>query len=189
MASMETCVALLRGINVSGLRQIRMADLQQSFAAMGFTGIRTYLQSGNVVFDAPHSDTAAMAAEISARIEADFAHQVAVLVITARQLQAIEQANPLQPVPTDEQEKLFHATFLYQPVSPEKFAHISLPLQANESAHCGMQVLYLYCPGGYGKTKLNNTFFEKKLGMPATTRNWRSVRAILALCDLPKSSE
>ena len=65
------------------------------------------------------------------------------------------------------------------------FDKLKLPAQAGEQAVAAGRVIYLYCPNGYGRTKLNNTFFEKALGVPATTRNWRTVLALQALCAEP----
>jgi uncharacterized protein (DUF1697 family) len=183
-ARMNTFIILLRGINVSGLRQIRMADLQASLARAGFTAIHTYLQSGNVVLDADYApnETGKLAETIAALILSDFCHQVETLVLSSQDYRQLATNNPLNPPIDDEAAKLYHATFLFQNVTANKFASLTLPTQEGEQAMLGKKVVYLHCPHGYGKTSLNNTWFEKKLGVNATTRNWRSVRSILALC-------
>ena len=116
---MTSCIALLRGINVSGQKAIRMAGLQASLSALGLADVRTYLQSGNVVFSADKADVGRLAAAIRARIAQDFGHDVAVLVMTAAQLDQIANANPLWPKGGGD-EKLFHCTFLFEPVAASR---------------------------------------------------------------------
>ncbi len=178
---MTTFVALLRGINVSGRNLIRMVDLQRSFAALKLDDVRTYLQSGNVVFTAGRTDTDKLAAAIRDRIADDLLHHADVLVLPAKELATIASSNPLWPRP-GAGETLFHATFLFQPVSQNIFRKLELPARAGEQVALVGQAILLFCPHGYGKTKLNNGFFEKALGIPATTRNWRTVLALRDLC-------
>ena len=178
---MTTYVALLRGINVSGKNSIRMPDLQSSFSGLGLEGVRTYLQSGNVVFRAGQSDVVTLAAAIEARITQDFGHVVPVLVMSAKDLDLVANSNPLWPKRGGE-EKLFHCTFLFQPVSQNSFQTLKLPAAVGERAVLVGSAVLLHCPYGYGKTKLNNSFFERALGVPATTRNWRTVLALQELC-------
>lgn len=178
---MATYVALLRGINVSGKNSIRMPALEESFAGLGFADVRTYLQSGNVVFRAGQSDEGALAATIHARIAEDFGHAVPVLVMSAKELGLIADSNPLWPKSGGD-EKLFHCTFLFQPVSARCFQALKLPAADGERAVLVGKVILLHCPHGYGRTKLNNNFFERALGVPASTRNWRTVLALQELC-------
>lgn len=178
---MTTFVALLRGINVSGQKSIRMVDLRNSLVALGFTKVGSYLQSGNLVFDASRGDPRKLASAIKARIANDFGHEVEVLALPARELDVVASSNPLLPR-RGADEKLFHGTFLFQPVSKADFQKLKLPAQTGERAVLIGQVVLLHCPHGYGRTKLNNAFFEKGLKVNATTRNWRTILALQALC-------
>ncbi|WDT75962.1 MAG: DUF1697 domain-containing protein [Candidatus Manganitrophus sp.] len=178
---MLTFVALLRGINVSGRKKIQMADLQKSFETLGFDGVRSYLQSGNVIFRSRRTDAKKLASDIKARIGKDFGHDVDVLVLSAQEINRVAGSNSLFPR-LGKDATLFHATFLFQPVSKADFEKLNLPAQPGEQAVLIGQVVLLFCPHGYGRTKLNNSFFEKKLGAPATTRNWRTVLALQELC-------
>src|SRR5258706_14837565 len=178
---MTTFVALLRGINVLGRKGIRIADLKESLAALGHREATAYLQSGNVVFDASRASPKKLASAITARIAEDFRYQVEVLVMPSRTLDRIVDANPLRPS-IGAGQKLFHCTFLFGPVAESDFGAIDLPAQTGEQARLVGQAVFLYCPHGYGKTKLNNAFFEKTLRVPATTRNWRTVLALQKLC-------
>ncbi len=181
---MTTCVALLRAINVSGKNAIRMAELQQVCADLGLKGVRSYLQSGNLVFRTSRSDAAKLAGAIKAGIARGTGHDVAVLVMPAEEFNAVADSNPLRPQSGGE-ERMFHATFLFHPVSKRSFEALKLPLAPGESALLACQVVLLHCPHGYGRTKLNNGYFEKALGVPATTRNWRTVLALQQLCKAP----
>jgi uncharacterized protein (DUF1697 family) len=180
---MTTFVALLRGINVAGQKRIRMAELQKSCEALGLNQVRTYLQSGNIVFRASQSDPRKLAMTLRKRIAKDFGHDVEVLDLPAKDLNRVAKSNPLRPRSGDD-ETLFHATFLFEPVSVNRFQNLTLPAQSGEQAALVGQVVFLHCPHGYGRTKLNNAYFEKALGVPATTRNWRTVLALQDLCNM-----
>ena len=179
---MTSYVALLRGINVSGRNAIRMSALRDSIARLGFRDVRTYLQSGNIVFRTDSTDTATLAAAIKTQIVQDFGHEVPVLVLSTEDLALIANSNPLGPKSGGE-ETLFHCTFLFQPVAPDIFQALKLPTHDGERAVLVERAVFLHCPHGYGKTKLNNSYFERTLGVPATTRNWRTVLALQAACS------
>ena len=179
---MPTYICLLRGINVSGQKRIRMAEWKASLEALDIEDVQTYLQSGNAVFRAAATAPEAAASAVKAGIAKDFGFDVEVLVLSRSEIDRIADANPLFPrLGTDK--TLFHATFLFQPVSKGDVEKLKLPAQAGEKVVGAGRVIYLYCPHGYGRTKLNNTFFEKALGVPATTRNWRTVLALKSLCS------
>ena len=177
---MTTYLALLRGINVSGQNLMPMAKLQQSLSGLGFEKIKTYLQSGNVIFDAKKSAETSLAEVITNRIKQDFGYDVPVLVLTHAALTKIAHANPLWPTVGGD-EKLFHCTFLFQAVTPQTFQSLTLPAAEGERAVLVGQTVLLHCPHGYGKTKLNNNYFERTLKVPATTRNWRTVLQLQVL--------
>jgi uncharacterized protein (DUF1697 family) len=179
---MTTYVALLRGVNVSGKKPLRMAELQVSCLALGLQNVRTYLQSGNLVFDTKQTDTRKLASILTAMIAKKFKHDVDVLVLSARALNRIAATNPLRPPSSGDAQTHFHATFLFEPTPAYRFGKLTLPARPNEKAALKGQVVLLYCPNGYGKTKLNNNFFERALRVVATTRNWRTVVALRNLC-------
>ena len=181
---MKTYVALLRGINVSGQKPIRMTDLQRSCERLGLDNVRTYLQSGNIVFSADGAPLVKLAATLRARVARDFGHDLEILVLAASELARIAQSNPLRPRSVDDQ-KFYHATFLFGAVAVSRFKGLALPARPGEKAVLVRQVIFLHCPHGYGTTKLNNGYFEKALGVAATTRNWRTVVALRDLCTMP----
>jgi uncharacterized protein (DUF1697 family) len=176
---MTTFLALLRAVNVSGQNRISMAELRRALGGLGLTGVETYLQSGNVVFDAEGDDAAKQAAAIHGSIEREFGHDVPVLVVTAAELMLVAAANPF--VASGADEKALHVTFLFAPADADGFAGRELPAQTGEHAERAGPVIYLDLPHGYGRTKLNNAWFERALGTPATTRNWRTVLALVQM--------
>lgn len=178
---MTPYIALLRGINVSGQNPIAMGRLKESFSGLGFADVTTYLQSGNIVFNSAASNESKLAISIHDRIFQAFGFDVPVLVMSAGKIGEIANSNPLW-LQTGGDEKLFHCTFLFQPVSPASFQSFDIPAVAGEQAVLKNNAVLLYCPHGYGKTKLNNNYFERKLGVKASTRNWRTVLALQALC-------
>ncbi|MGH8737690.1 MAG: DUF1697 domain-containing protein [Burkholderiales bacterium] len=178
---MSAFVALLRGVNVAGRKRMGMEALRTSFEALALTDVVSYLQSGNLVFSSSQEDSHALADALEARLLADFGHEVNVLVLPAKEFDEIVGANPLSPH-AEKAGSQYHATFLFRHVPETLFGEQQLPLQEGEKAALVGRVVYLYCPNGYAKSGLSNAYFEKALGARATTRNWRSVRALQALC-------
>ena len=185
--AMATYVALLRGINVSGHNPIAMKDLKALFEGLPAEEVTTYLQSGNVVFRSAAAgpgeppDADALAEDVGAQIAAQLGLKVAVLVRPAEEFTQVVAANPF--LTADRDWSGLHLTFLAQPPDPARVAALeAAPVAAGPDAfRLGEREVYLYCPGGYGRTKLNNAFFEKKLALAATTRNWRTVTTLADL--------
>jgi uncharacterized protein (DUF1697 family) len=176
---MMTFVALLRAVNVSGQNRIPMAELRRALGGLGLAGVDTYLQSGNVVFDAQGDDPGEHAAAIHGLIEREFGHDVRVLVLTAAELARAAAENPF--VSSAAHDKALHVTFLFAPADADGFGGRDLPAQEGERAQRAGPVVYLCLPHGYGRTKLNNAYFERVLLTSATTRNWRTVLSLVAM--------
>lgn len=174
---MHTYVSMIRGINVGGNRPLRMDALKGIHESLGFRKVRTYLQSGNAVFEAPGPDAARHAAALERRILRDCGFEVAVAVRSSGQMTAVLGANPLVGRASVDPQFL-HATFLVRHPGKASLAGAKVPLAAGEAAVLDGDVVYLYCPHGYGVTKINNAFFERALSVAATTRNWRTVTAL-----------
>jgi uncharacterized protein (DUF1697 family) len=178
---MTTYVALLRGANVGG-RSVGMAPLRTGLEALGLTDVGTYLQSGNAVFGAEAADPRTFAAAIRDRIAADFGFDVGVLVLTAAEMREVAGANPFLADgagPVDERH--LYATFLFRHPSDTGLGRLDLPAVAGERAVLVGSVIYLLLPFGYGRTKLSNAYFERKIESAATTRNWRTVLALAGM--------
>ena len=173
-------IALLRGINVSGHKIMRMEALRACFEGLGFQKVRTYVQSGNVVFEAGKELAGELSNKIGKCILSEFGFPVSIVVRTAEEMENVVRDNPFLKEPGIDHSKL-HVTFL-SAAAPNSAAKDLKPLALNsEQYRIKGREIYLYCPEGYGRTKLSNNAIEKKLGLEATTRNWKSVNALLAL--------
>jgi uncharacterized protein (DUF1697 family) len=166
-------VALLRGVNVGGRAKVSMEALRGLFVDMGHTDVASYVQSGNIAFRTTRSDQASLRTSLETKISADLGVDVTVLIRSGRELATVLEKNPFSGR-TDDPTKL-HVTFLAE--RPAAALVADLPAGrggADEFSVAGREI-YLFCPGGYGETKLNNAFFEKRLATRATTRNWKTV--------------
>jgi uncharacterized protein (DUF1697 family) len=169
---MTTYVALLRGVNVGG-RKVVMDDLRRLFADLGHSDVTTYLQSGNVVFRSAVGQPGRLAGDIEERIAENLAVTVTVLLRTRADLDRVVAGSPFTG-PAADLTKL-HVTFLAELPDPDRLARLQPSTgEPDEFSVAGCEV-YLRCPNGYGRTKLNNAFFERRLGVAATTRNWNTV--------------
>jgi len=177
---MAEFISLLRGINVSGQKSIRMPELKNLYESLGFTEVRTYLQSGNVIFAPAGPDPDEMAATIRTGIQRDFGFDVTVFVRDADDFQWLLDKNPFLHGRSEDPTKL-HVTFLSEPPAQEKLDSLVKPASGNDEFVIIGRDVFLFCPDGYGRTKLSNTFLERKLGLPATTRNWNTVNALLQM--------
>jgi uncharacterized protein (DUF1697 family) len=165
-------VAMLRGVNVGG-KIVSMERLRDSLAGLGFENVRTYIQSGNVVFN-----VAGVSSDLSKRIEntifQGFHLPVSVILRTSTEMKSVIGRNPYAGEPGIDQSRL-HVTFLSTaPARGALKALAEIPAGTDTFRHSGKEI-YLYCPTGYGKTKLSNNMIEKVLATRATTRNWNTV--------------
>jgi len=178
---MTTFVAMLRGVNVGARNKIKMADLEALFVGLGHTAVVTYIQSGNVVFKGRSKSSTTAARGIEARITRDLGLDVRVLVRTHEELGKVARANPFLKSGADGAR--LHVTFLADKPDAELLRAVSaFDAGIDEFRVVGREV-YLHCPNGYGNTKINNGFFEKRLQAIATTRNWNTVTKLLDLAS------
>jgi uncharacterized protein (DUF1697 family) len=177
---MTRYVALLRGINVSGQMLIQMEDLRSWVTEIpGITNVVTYVQSGNVLFDAPVDDGKSLAKKLEQHLETKLGHKVDVLLRLFSEISDIVANNPLTTVKTEEKNRLY-VTFLSE--VPAFDVRGSLGVYSNDAEYARVvnREVYVYSHN-YGKTCFSNTFIEKKLGVKATTRNWTTVNKLLDL--------
>jgi uncharacterized protein (DUF1697 family) len=170
----ETYFALLRGINVSGSNLIKMDALKKSMESLGFLNVRTYIQSGNILFDFENAAILNLAKVITEKIAQDFGLQVPVLVKTIDEWEIAINENPFLPEHAQSIE-LLHLTFLDNHPDESLVQKILSVQCGNDQWMIIKDRIYLHCPQGYGNTKFTNTFFENKLKVRATTRNWKTV--------------
>ncbi|MGK5738594.1 DUF1697 domain-containing protein [Micromonospora sp. URMC 103] len=176
---MTRYVALLRGVNVGTTARIAMADLRRIVTALGHEDVRTYLQSGNVVFGSGVRDAERLAAGIARAIADELGLTVPVLVRSAREMAALAGGNPYADR-EDDPTKLLVA-FLATAPEPSRVAALTVPGGETAAFTVTGREVYLHHPDGYGRSKFSNAYLEKKLGVVSTTRNWKSVRALADL--------
>jgi uncharacterized protein (DUF1697 family) len=173
-----TYLAMLRGINVGGHAKVPMAELRATFLDLGYDDVATYIQSGNVLFGA--SDGAATVhAAVEAALESRFGLALAVVLRSRAQLGAVVKANPLTRAGRDPAK--LHVTFLSAPPPSSRVNALDPRGFLPDEFEVSGREVYLHCPDGYGRTKLNNTFLERKLGGPATTRSWKTVMTLVQM--------
>jgi uncharacterized protein (DUF1697 family) len=160
-------------VNVGTGRKVPMAELRGLLGELGHTDVATYVQSGNVVFTGGGT-AAAVASALEAAIAERFGLDVRVLLRTRAQLAAVVKGNPFHDDP-----KTLHVMFLE--ATPRAAAVKAIdpePFRPDEFAVKGREI-YLHLPNGMGRTKINNAFFERKLALAGTGRNWRTVTTLL----------
>lgn len=178
---MQTYISILRGINVSGQKKILMKDLKGLYAGLGFKDVTTYIQSGNIIFkaDKKYSDWK-LSKMIESAIHQKYHFTVPVIIRSIEELEKVLNSNPFFKSASAEIESLY-VTFLEDfPEKKHSEETINFPTSHDKFIISGKEI-FLYVPSGYGETKLSNSFFEKKLHVTATTRNWKTVNKLAEL--------
>lgn len=181
---MKTYIALLRGINVSGKNKIKMTELKSLFVDLGYHDVLTYIQSGNLIFKSSIKEAILIEDTIISAILKRFGYAIKVLILNKDELTALFNSNPfLAKDPTMDISKL-HVTLLNKEPDFVGMPHIKIIVSTIDDEFEQIEnTIYLYCPNGYGNTKLNNNFFEKKLNTDATTRNWKTITKLVELSN------
>ncbi len=175
---METYISILRGINVGGKNVIKMDALKQICASLNFKNVQTYIQSGNIIFQAKINDTSKISNLISTTIKRVFELQVPVITVTVKELQAIITLNPFVKNKVIDTAFL-HITFLANQPLEENIPSLKNVVLKQDKFEIINKAIYLYCPDSYSNSKLTNNFFETKLAITATTRNWKTANELL----------
>lgn len=179
----STYVALLRGINLGGKNKLPMKDLVAILERAGCVRVRSYIQSGNVVFEAEPELAAGLAARVSAEIEKRFRLRVPVMLRTARELRAVARKNPLLEAGASVES--LHVIFLAADPGKSRAAALDPDRSPPDTFIVRGREIYVSCPNGVGKSKLTNAWFDAKLGTVSTGRNWRTVLKLVEMCDEP----
>jgi uncharacterized protein (DUF1697 family) len=172
-------VALLRGINVAGHNRMAMADLRDLHEALGHRDVRTHIQSGNVIFD-DDGDQVALGDAIEGAIRERFGLDIPVTLRSPAELRSIVAASPYRALAADDPLRVAIAFFKAAPdpalagaVDPDTHHPDVFTLTGRE--------IHLHCPNGFGRSKLNNAWLEKQLGVVSTIRNWKTIAALIDL--------
>jgi uncharacterized protein (DUF1697 family) len=175
----EKHAALLRGINVGGKNALPMKDLAAMFSGVGCADVKTYIQSGNVVFSAPAPLAQRLPSLIAGQIEKKFKLEVPVLLRTHAELAAVARSNPFL-TPGQEIERLM-VMFLATSPAPSAVASLDPARSPPDEFALRGREIYMRCPNGFGKSKLSNAYFDSKLSTISTGRNWRTVLTLLEM--------
>src|ERR1700678_841841 len=149
-----------------------MQDLVRMFANAGCTDVRTYIQSGNVIFEKP-AGADKLATVIAGNIEKRFGFRIPVILRTSEQLRNALRGNPFLAAGADPKKLYLH--FLAHPPNAGAMAGVDLAGSAPDAFHVRGQEIYLHLPNGMGRTKLTNAYFDSKLSTTCTARNWATV--------------
>ncbi|MCV9388873.1 DUF1697 domain-containing protein [Reichenbachiella ulvae] len=172
---MKKYIALLRGINVSGQKKIKMAELKETLASAGLQNVQTYIQSGNVIFESEESSEEA-ANRIEGAIYKAYNFDVPTLVFEQNYLQNVIDQNPFLSK-VDDPKKLY-AIFLYDDLTQEGLDRLASAELGGDEYAIVDGVVYTCYHNGMGKAKMDINFIEKKLMVRATSRNWRTVNLL-----------
>lgn len=179
---MTTYIAILRGINVSGHKPIKMEALRVSCEELGFKKVKTYIQSGNIVFQFKKIKPSELESILASKIKVSFGFDVPVIVKEAEEVYTVLKTNPFLTKRKEDITKL-HVTFLNQEPDKSLIDKIKVGQYASDEFIVIGKTIYLFCPNGYGNTKLNNSFFENKLKVIATTRNWKTITELVNVSE------
>ena len=175
---MNTYIALFRGINVGGKNILPMKGLVEILEDMGSEDIKTYIQSGNVVFRIKQGKTNKIAEEISLKILENYSFEPKVLLLESDDLHAAIDNNPFDT----KDGKVLHFFFLASdPESPD-LEHLGAIKSDSEEFKLVKNIFYLYAPDGIGRSKLAAKV-EQRLGVPVTARNWNTIFKLISIVD------
>lgn len=170
---MKTFIILLRGINVSGKNKLPMIDLRNLLNELGFKNVKTYIQSGNIILES-EIEKREISELITQEINKRFGYHVPAIVKTKDELKHAVESYPF----SKENEKIVGFAFLEKIT---EIQNIEIKNIGSDEYTIDNDVVYFYCPNGFGKSKLTNNLFEKKLNVTATTRNLRTTLKLIEL--------
>jgi uncharacterized protein (DUF1697 family) len=178
---MPIYIALLRGINVGGHKKIKMDQLRASLEAMGLEQVKTYIQSGNVVFKSVKVPPSALSRKIEAKILSDFGHSVSVITRTADELNRAISDNPFLKDNKIDPEKL-HVMFLSGVPDSSALEKLKSLTTAPDQFRCVGKELHFCLPNGVAESVLMKKPVDRILALVTTTRNWRTVNTLRQMC-------
>jgi uncharacterized protein (DUF1697 family) len=181
-ANLTVYVAMLRGVNVGG-NSLKMDWLREACAGLGLQDVRTYVQSGNIVFSS-RLGAEKLATILKATIDAQTRLPVPVVIRSVSEMAKIVAGNPFLKQKGVDPTKL-HVTFLAKASSKPALEKLDALAGTRDEYRLVGREIYLHCPINYGETKLSNTAIEKALSVGATTRNWKTVTVLCEMAAAP----
>ena len=179
---MTTEVAFLRAVNVAGHASLKMTALRRVFESAGCTNVRTYIQSGNVIFDAPRATSAAIRQRIGRGLDKLVGEEVAVAYRTLRELLRAADAAPFASLEEKGDIKLYVGFLIARPRKAPTLP-LSFPKDGLELTQLARREVFVVSRKVKGRYGFPNNLIEKELDVPATTRNWNTVKKIIALAS------
>ena len=170
-------VALLRGVNVGPHKRIKMEKLRASCEALGFKKVKTYIQSGNVVFQAAKLSSAAATKKLEAQIVKDFGFRADVVARSAEEMKEIVKGNPLLKEPGIDTSRL-HVVFLADAPAPAAVKKLEAVTLAPDKVRCRGKEIYFYFPNGVSGSSIWKQNLDRLLSVSGTMRNWNTVNAL-----------
>jgi len=177
---MKTYIALLRGINVSGQKLIKMEMLRTVLKELDYHNIRTYIQSGNILFDYKSDDTKVLEQQITDHIEKHFGFQVPVVIVTLDYLKSVVKENPYNKHSITDPAQPYVAFLSEVPVKEGIETLKSVDFGEDQYTINSKSIYLLYAKSA-GNSKLSNTVIENKLKVKSTIRNWKTVQKLIEL--------
>jgi uncharacterized protein (DUF1697 family) len=174
-----TYLALLRGVNVGGKNLLPMKDLVVMCSEAGCEDVRSYIQSGNIIFRASPRIAAGLSGRIATQIATRFGYRTPVVLRTAEQLGDVISSNPF--LKAGAAEDALHVLFLADLPSPLSIDKLDPERSRPDTFFVRGQEIYLQLPNGAGRSKLTNAYFDSKLTTTSTGRNWRTVTKLFEL--------
>ena len=181
---MATWIGLLRGINVGGNNILPMAALKKDLESLKLNNVRTYIQSGNFVFESYSKTASSLSGKITRRIEEQHGFRPKLLILNHKELMAAVQFNPFPKAVSDP--KTLHFAFLAKPSINPNTKALDESKSPTESYKLTDRVFYLHAPDGIGRSKLAANV-EKHLGVVTTARNFRTVSKLLSMATQDES--
>lgn len=178
---MKTHIALLRGINVSGQKLIKMELLREALKELEFENVSTYIQSGNIIFQTKIIDAVKLEKMIAELIAKHFGFDVSVIVVTPDDLKSVIKNNPFADEPIEEPQP--YVAFLSEKPADSNIEALKNVDFQNDRYAILEKTMYLHYANGAGTTKLSNAVIEKKLKLTATSRNWKTIKKLIELSD------
>ena len=168
---------MLRGINIGPHKRMKMDELRRTIEELGFSGVKTYIQSGNVVFKATKITPQAVSKKIEERVVRDFGFAASVITRTSEEMSKIIQGNPLLKQPDIDRSKL-HVTFLSAAASPEAVKKLESLTLSPDKVCCSATETYFYFPNGVSGSSLWKHSLDRVLAVTGTMRNWNTVNKL-----------
>ncbi len=177
---MTVYVALLRGINVGGHNKVSMNDLKELLSELGFHGVSTYIQSGNVVFKSEVNDPLLIEKAIKQGIIEKFSLNLEVITKSLEEMSDIIKSMPFKETNLDKGEKIY-LTFLSKKPSEHSIEKLEEVEGKGDKIIVAGKTAYILCKKGYSETVYNNNFLERTLGVIATSRNFQTIKKLVEI--------